>query len=176
MHIWPSPAFENIAHPFVLFSGLRVPEPPSVHAAPEEWQVSAAAPDVARESVRSAGLPLRLGVRTTQTLLLQRLHLRLPWVRPAATRSAVAPGSSKELQKWHGCMGACVLHISPHLETLFFSLQLILEYFSCIPSWICFSLHPTHWTTSILRILFFAQCWTGWCSLSLGGWVVTAGC
>lgn len=125
MYIWPSPAFENISHPFVLFSGLRVPEPPSVHAAPEEWQVSAAAPDVARESVRSAGLPLRLGVRTTQTLLLQRLHLRLPRVRPAATRSAVAPGSSKELQKWRGCMGACVLHISPHLETLFFSLQFL---------------------------------------------------
>lgn len=119
MYIWPSPAFENISHPFVLFSGLRVPEPPSVHAAPEEWQVSAAAPDVARESVRSAGLPLRLGVRTTQTLLLQRLHLRLPRVRPAATRSAVAPGSSKELQKWHGCMGAWVLHISPHLEMFF---------------------------------------------------------
>lgn len=79
----PTPLFD-------FASGLRVPEPPPVHAAPEERQVPAAAPDVAREGVRGAGLPLRLGVRAAQALLLQRLHLRLPGVRPAATGSAAA--------------------------------------------------------------------------------------
>lgn len=82
----------------------------------------------------------------------------------AATTAASTPASSPSsrhqvssgagqfqgLQKWHGCMGACVLHISPYLEAVLIPI----EYFSCIPSWICFSLHPTHWPTSILLIVF----------------------
>lgn len=75
----------NVPKSAFLPLGLRVPQPPPVHSAPEERPLSAATPDAAGESVRGSGLPLGLGVRAAQTLLLQRLHLRLPGVRSAST-------------------------------------------------------------------------------------------
>lgn len=69
-------------------SGLRVSQSSPVHTAPKEWPVSTATPDVTRASLRGPGLPLRLRMRAPQTLLLQWLHLCLPGVCAATTRSA----------------------------------------------------------------------------------------
>lgn len=161
-----------------FFSGLRVPQPPSVHAAPEERQVSTAAPNVARESVRSAGLPLRLGVRATQALLLQRLHLRLPGVRPAATRSAAAAPGFSRLQKCHGCECASPLRPQSISRDGFF---ISLQFLSISPVSPHKSVSPSIQHTAPHQFwpvffFFLIQCWTGWCSLNLVGWVVTAGC
>lgn len=69
-------------------SGLWVSQSSPVHTAPKEWPVSTATPDVTRASLRGPGLPLRLRMRAPQTLLLQWLHLCLPGVCAATTRSA----------------------------------------------------------------------------------------
>lgn len=44
--------------------------------------------------------------------------------------------------------------------------------FSRMLSQISFSRQPTHPATCLV----WMQCWIGWCSRNLGGWVVTAGC